>query len=358
MPTASNILRAEEINDLLLATHYDYGPPAFSQQAQGLQRYEIMSYLLKEDRMAFDSGIGLKRTIMTDYARVFEWVGFHQASQLSQTDHLQQLTVNWKHGRTHWMFDAKELMMNKGKALIANVIKPREAGAVLAMAAGLEDAGWDYPATTDEKVMYGFPYYVVWNEGSGGGFNGLVPSGHTTVAGINPTTYPTYANYTEDYTNITADDWLAKARKLHMKTEFVSPVDVDDFRGDTGKRFKIYTSDDGMIGMWELADQRNQNLQWDLGKQDNQTTFKGNALRHVPKLDSENISTKTGMPTDPFYFIDKASFIMAALEQDYMRRSEAMNSREQPDSYVNYIFASLQMLCVIRRRNGVMGWVA
>jgi hypothetical protein len=317
-----------------------------------------MSFLLKEDRMAFDSGIGLKRTIMTDYARVFEWVGFHQASELNITDHLQQLTVNWKHSRTHWMFDAKELMMNKGKALIANVIKPREAGAIIAMAAGLEDAGWEYPATTDEKTMYGIPYYVVWNQGSGGDFNGSLPSGHTAVAGIDSDTYTTYRNYTEDYTNYTADDWLLKARKLHMKTEFVSPVDVDDFRGETGKRFKIYTDDVGMTNVWGLADQRNQNLGWDFGKQDNQTTFKGNAFRWVPKLDSGNISTRSGMPTNPFYFIDKGSFIMAALEQDYMRRSEAMNSREQPDSYVNYIFASLQMLCVIRRRNGVMGYVA
>lgn len=351
----ADILTAREINDLLLATLDDYGPPTFTQQAQELQRYEFMSFLLNEDRMLFDSGIGIKRTIMTSYEDVASWVGMHEATDVSISDHLQQLDVAWKHIRTHWGFDVKETFMNKGKALIANVIEPRRSGAIIALAGKLESAAWDFPSTTTEattKEMYGIPYYVCHVTGSSGGFNGGAPSGHTTVAGVNPTTYPTYQNWTDNYADYTPDDWLDVAREAHLKTQFVSPVTLDDFRGDTGQRFRIYTNDVGMKGIWRMADQQNQNLGWDFGKMDNQTTFKGNAFRYVPKLDSGNVSAN--LPTNPFYFIDRGSFIFAALSQDYMRQTEAMNSRSQPDSFVTYINASLQLLCVIRRHNAVL----
>lgn len=355
----SDILTAREINDLLLATLDDYGPPTFTQQAQELQRYEFMSFLLKEDRMLFDSGIGIKRTIMTDYDDVASWVGMHESTDVNIIDHLQQLDVTWKHIRTHWGFDVKETFMNKGKALIANVIEPRRSGAIIAMAAKLENAAWDYPSTltaATTKEMFGIPYYVVHNSGNGGDFNGSLPGSHTSVAGIDSDIYTTYRNYTDDWATINVTDWLHKARLAHLKTQFVSPVTADDFRGEIGQRFRIYTNASNLASVWKLADDQNENIGWDFGKMDNQTTFKGNAFRYVPKLDSGNISSN--LPTNPFYFIDRGSFIFAALSQDYMRQTEAMNSRNQPDSFVTYINASLQLLCIIRRHNAVIGYVA
>lgn len=356
MPTTH--LTAREINDMLVGTFDDYGEPVFTNIAQELQQYEFMPHLLKDDRTMLDNGIGIKRTLMTKLTDVAQWIGLHPTFELNFGDHLAQLDVAWKHLVTNWVFEAKELMMNSGDAVIAQVIKPRETNAMLGLASQTEDAVWDFPSTSDEETMFGIPYYVVWDEGNGGGFNGNLPSGHSTVAGIDPNVHTNYRNFTQDYTNFTPSDWLEKARDLHMKTHFISPVDVEQFRGSTGQRFRIYTSDVGMKGMWLMADQRNENLLWDFGHMDSNVTFRGNAFRWVPHLDIANAATSAGLPTDPFYFIDRDAFLLASLEEDHLQRTEAMNSQTRPFSFVIYITLTVQLLFLNRRACGVMGKVS
>jgi hypothetical protein len=57
-------LTALDIQDLVASTLYDLGPMRFQQVAQSLQYYEVFSKWFKKDRVMFDSGIGIQRTLM------------------------------------------------------------------------------------------------------------------------------------------------------------------------------------------------------------------------------------------------------------------------------------------------------
>lgn len=350
---AINVIRLREIQDLVLSVLDDYGDAKFTQIAQDLQRYEFYSYMLNEDRMDFQGGAGIKRQIMTKTTGVAEAIGFHQARDIKIADHMAQMDVQWKHYQAYWSFDIKETFHNRGDMLIFNVIKPREANAIISLAALIESDGWGVPASTDEKSMYGVPYWVVYNNGNGGDFNGGAPSGHTTVGGINLSAHPNYKNYTDDFVNLTPDDWLEKARLLRLATNFVSPVTMEDFRGEPGQRWRIYTDKVGHVAYARMADQHNQNIGWDLARRDGQMAFGGNAIRHIPKLDSGNKSS--AVPNDPWYFIDRGNFTLAAETMNYMRRTEPTPvSGSQPDSLVVYLNLTLQTFVENRRAHGVL----
>ncbi len=57
-------LAAADIADLVAGTLRDLGPLKFQQIAQNLQYYEVFSKWFKKDKVAFDSGYGIQKTLM------------------------------------------------------------------------------------------------------------------------------------------------------------------------------------------------------------------------------------------------------------------------------------------------------
>jgi hypothetical protein len=209
----------------------------------------------------------------------------------------------------------------------------------------LETRAWSAPSSSSDTLLpYGIPYYVVKNASTG--FNGGAASGHTTVAGVSLTDSPTFKNYTFQYTSPTKADLIKKMRTMHRKIRFKSPVDVEDYRGGKGERYRLYMNETSFSAMEDLGEAQNENLGRDVASIDGfSMAFRGNPMRWIPQLDSDT--------TNPIYMIDHSTFMPVCLKGDYLRESGAKPRSGQHNAYEVFVDLTYNYLCFDRRRNGV-----
>lgn len=334
-------LAAKDIADLVAGTLDELGRLRFQQIAQNLADYEVFSHWFKRDKVTFDSGIGIKRTLMNKLSGAAKHVGLMETDVVNITDVIDVLEIPWRHAQSSWAFIYQETLMNRGEAMVYNIIEPRRASSMIDLVEELEDKAWASPSLSNKTEPYGIPYWIVHSDSTG--FNGGAASGHTTVAGVSLTDSPTFKNYTAQYTSMSKADAIKLMRTAHRKCGFKSPITIQDYRGSIGNRYRLYVDETAMSGMEDLGEAQNENLGRDLASMDGTMTFRGNPVIWVPKLDS--------LAGNPIYGVDHSTFYPVCLEGDYLRESEAKPAPNQHNVYQVFVDLSYNYLCVDRRRN-------
>lgn len=345
-----------DLADLVSGTLYELGRMRFQQIAQELQEYEVMSKWLKRDRVLEDSGIGIQRTLMVTTAGAARHVGLYEVDDTDQKDLLTQLNIPWRHAETYWIFDRREVLMNSGKQLVLNIIKPRRAGAMIDLAEELEAKAWSCPGASDNVLPYGLPYWIVPSSTAAFGFNGVAPYGHTTVGGVNPTTYPKFCNATVQYSAVTKADLIKKLRKMHRKVGWKSPVTIQDYRRGSGSKRRLYVDDVVIAKMEDLGEAQNENLGRDLASMDGQMTFRRHPIIWTPQIDPGNHSITDHDGTavyNPVFFVDHSVFFPYVLKGDFLRETKPEKASDQHNVYETFVDLTYNYLCVDRRRCGV-----
>jgi hypothetical protein len=336
-------LTPAQLVDLVAGTLDDMGPPSFEMVAQELQDYIVMRNWLKKERTMIDSGKGIQRMLMDNYEQVAREVGYFEEDNIVLANHLQSITAPWVTLDTHWVFEYKETLDNRGKALIADVFKPRRAGAMLALAELLENRAWNTPtAAQDGTVLRGVPYYIVKNATAG--FNGGLPSDHTTKAGVNITDHPKYMNYTDQYVAVTEADLVRKMRLATMLTGFKSPM-PDAIQAPSAARRRLYVNRDTFLDFKEAASGRNDNLGSDFDNTGGEPKFNRNTIEWVPTLDSDT--------SDPVYGLDHNTFKVYVKKGDYLRETVKPSARGH-NITETWTDLSIQFLCLNLRPNWVI----
>lgn len=338
------ILTDDGIADLVAGClrHLDKGK--FQQCFQSLQSYEVMGYIMARDRVVLGHGRGIQRNIMlTGDTSVAAHVHLLQQDDTSIADHLQVLEVPWRRCRTSWSYIYQETLECRGDSLVTDIIKPREANAMISYAEELENKVWSSPGASNTIDPYGIPYWVVKNATTG--FTGGAPSGHTTVGGISPTTYPNWKNYAGLYTNVSKTDLIREMRTAKRKTMFKSPVDINEYR-KTGRRRRIYVNEDTINAMELLGEGQNENLGRDLASMDGDMVFHGAAIKWIPKLDEDT--------TNPVYMIDLASLFPIVLRGDFLRRTGPIRKADYHNIFDIFRDTSYNFVCLSRRANSVL----
>ena len=360
-------LTANDIVDLVAGTLLDLGPNKFSQIAQELQHYEVMGKWLKKDKMIFDDGRGIQRNLMSKLSNQAAHVGLTDTDNADIPDLMDQLNVPWRHAQTKWAFIYQtDILMNRGKSLIFNVVKPRRADAMISLAKELEAKAWVVPNTSNKTEPYGLPYYVVYNATTG--FTGTYPTGpdgtaHTTVAGVDLNDSPNFKNYSANYAAVSKTDLIKKMRTGHRKLGWMSPVTIDDYRGEMGQKLRIYTNETTVSSFEDLGESQNENLGRDVasmqaggGKSsdvkdmDGQVTFRKIPIVWIPQLDDTAVFTAC---TNPVYLIDHSTFYPVCLKGDYLREQKPEKAPNQHNVFRVFVDLSYNYLCVDRRRNAV-----
>jgi len=339
-------LTATDIADLVAATLYDLGPLRFQQIAQSLPYYEVFSKWFKKDKVMFDSGIGIQRTLMSKLdSTSAKHVGLMDTDQVNIPDVLDQIQIPWRHAQTSWaLIYQTDILMNRGKSLVLNVIKPRRAAALLGLVEELEDRAWGAaPGTTDKILPYSIQYWVVENATTG--FNGGLPGSHATIGGVDLTDSPNFKNYTAVYTSVTKSDLISKMRTAHRKIRFKSPVTEQDYRGSMGERYRIYVPESVILSIEDVGEGQNENLGRDIAAMDGQMLFRKHPIIWIPKLDSRS--------DGPVYMIDHSAFMPVCLKGDYLRESEATKAPNQHNVWQVFLDLSYNFLCFDRRRQAV-----
>ena len=332
---------ATGFGDLVAGTLRELGRMKFSQIAQTTQRYICFSQWFKKEKVVLDEGVGIQRNLMTRLQGAARHVGLMDGDNVNLADHMSQLQVDWRHVQTSWTVGYREALMNRGKALVFNVIIPRRTGAMIDLAAEIETRAWASPGASDTTLPNGLPYYVVKNATTG--FTGGAPSGHTLVANINPTTVTAWKNYSCPYVSVSKLDLLPSMRTAARKIDFQSPVDTPEYAGSP--RQHIYVNETTMGQFEMLGENQNENLGRDIASMDGKIVFHGNPIIWVSTLDSDT--------SNPVYMIDHETFYPVCLKGDYLRESknQAPNQHDWEQYFVDLTY---NFLCVNRRRNAVL----
>jgi hypothetical protein len=337
-------LQAEQMADMVATTLRDLGKPNFTAIATDMQDYVAMRTLMKKNKIVFGSGYGHQFDLMTDHNHSAEFVGLFATDNVNVPNVMIQGNVPWRHFKFDFAFDEHELTMNRSSSRIVDLMLTRRLGAFIAGTEKLENRFWRSAAVTDNLNPYGVPYWIVKNASEG--FNGSVPATHTTVAGINPTTYSRWKNYTAQYTAITKDDLVRKLRRGATMTNFKPPVDspsIPDF--NTGDRYGFYTTYDVISAMEEILEAQNDDLGNDVASMDGKVMFRRSPFVRVPALEDDT--------TDPIYMINWGVFKTVVLGGWWMKETVVSKVGGQHLVTSTFYDSSLNFLCYDRRRCGV-----
>lgn len=357
-------IHAGDILDLVKGTLLDLGPNSFQQIAQNLQSYAVMGTWLKKDRVTFDSGRGIQRNLMDRVNRRARHLGLMETDGAVLPDLMAQLNIPWRHAQSDYpIVYQTDILMNRGKALIFNVLKPRRAGCMIDLADELEAKAWSCPAAANDTDPFGVPYYIVYNATTG--FNGGLPSDQTTVAGINLSNTRNFKNYTANYADYGKSDLIPKMRTGMRKIGWKSPVGVPDYSGPN-RDLRMYTDEAGVTAFENVGEAQNENLGRDIAsmsaggnsvpdmKKDpsGDILFRKMPIEWIPQLDDTSVYTAA---TNPIYFIDHSTFTPVVLKGDFLRESDVEKVPGQHNVFRVFIDLTYNYLCFDRRRNAIFG---
>lgn len=355
-------LSLEQINDLLLGTLKELGRNRFQQIAQPLQQYPVISRWFRKNKVQFDEGLGIQRNLMITLSNQARHTGVMTTDTADIPSLMAQLSINWRHMQNAWAFAYQEILTNRGKALVFNVIQPRRTDCMISIAAELEAKAWTLATAGDVTLPWGLPYWIVYTSSGAtapGAFTGGYPSGYTTLAGIDLTSAPNFKNYCGTYSAVTKADLLNTMRAGHRRTFWHSPVNVNDYRKGEYGDLQYYTDETTLRAFETVGEAQNENLGRDLapfgGADDVKyveatLTFRRHPIRWIPQLDDTTVFTAA---TNPVYQIDHSTFYPVCLAGDYLRESPVLRAPTQHNVFRVFIDLTYNYLCVDRRRNAV-----
>ncbi len=343
MPTLTH----EDILDLVTTTQKNLGPMKWTEIATDLTHYEVLSKMMKKDKVKFFTGNGIQRNLMIDDSGAAHHTSMYATDNVNVDDVMTTFTVPFRHSTTNYAFDRREKEINGGPEQIVDLIKVRRADAMISLAKLMENTFWSKPEdSSDELTPWGIMYWLVYNATTG--FNGGNPSGFTGGAGgVDSSTYTRWRNWTAQYTTADKTDLIKKMRKCHRQTDFVSPTDIPSYRGSVGQNWRIYVNEDTIEAMEDIGESTNENLGRDLAPYDGKMAFKSSPIIYVPKLN--DLST-----SDPIVMMNWNVFDIFFLKGEHLREDGPLRSPTQHTVYNNHVDLSWNTCCLNRRRLGLI----
>jgi hypothetical protein len=339
-------LSIDDLVDLTTVTLSTLDKGKWQDIATDLQEYVALKKLLKKNKISFDSGKAIDVNVMVDYEDSAQNVGLFHVDDVNVSDGMKRGSIPWRSTTANYAWDVQEVAVNRNPARIIDLLKTRRAGSMISLAAKMESNFWGKPATSSDNVMpFGIQYWIVPN--SAEGFNGGAAAGFTSgPAGLSPTTYTRWKNWTAQYTNVTQEDFIQKIRQAMVKTNFMSPVD-DMIGGPTGDNYGYYTNYDVIYQLENVAAAQNDNLGNDVASKDGRVLFYRRPVTYVPYLDSNNLEAGE---QDPFYGINWSVFQPVFLQGFYMKEGKPRPSPKQHNVVEVHWDLTYNFRCVNRRR--------
>lgn len=340
---ASPALLPTAINDLVVTTLRDLGRDRYTEIATNLQKHTAMKRLFQKNRVELTSGYGIQWDVKVTQTGAASNVGLGYQDVLNDVDTMVQATADWRNTQTNYSLIGQVVDMNREPSRIVDYIKSKRVDALISLAELMERNFWGPPvAVTDNVTPWGINTWLVKNATRG--FNGGAPSGFTTI-GLNPTTYPNWNNYTDQYTNVTNDDLMRKMRMAATLTGWEPPVDgIPTF--NTGNDYGFFTNY-GVIGpAEELLMSQNDNLGHDVADMDGTLLFRSSPVVWVPALEADT--------TNPVYGINFGLFKTFVLKNWWLRETNVPIYPGQHTVSAHFMDCTYQMVMRSRREHFVI----
>lgn len=355
---------AVAIGDLadLIATTINDLPKQYFEVTWDNSEYEFCR-IYQNERMEVDGGNKIQRKVMFDPTGNARYRRLYDTDAPTVGDVMSTVEITWCMVGTNYSWDEFEIMQNKNDAKgFIKLIDVRRTDGLWDLAKLIEDRAWKTPTnSSDDLYPYGVPYYLnMFGTGStintGAGFNGAAIAYQdgtfgTSCAGLDAgaTGEAKWRNYCAVYTRV--DNAMLKAFRLaFMRTKFKAPLTVNDPAQKRNGSKRIYTDDDTVAELMNLADQRDDrhsgkdvlgNLRVDDG-----------GLVAINRLPVININELSGASYTPIYCVNFEKFIPVVHSNYWMKEKAPMTDRGQHTTYTVYLDGAHNNLCTNRREAG------
>lgn len=256
--------------------------------------------------------------------------------------------IPWSKQTVNFSYDVDEDVMQTDRETIIKEIKIREHSMYNDYFELMEEALWSFPAssTTSPRPPSGIPYWIVKNDTEG--FNGGDPSGHTGgPGGLDSDTYGNWKNYTFECTDVSEDDFIAKAIKACEFCKFRAPRKYPELGGGSGdSNWGFYTTYSLLQKLEKYLRTANDNLGVDIAKYAGSVLLKGNTVTWVPYLEEND-------DEDPFYGINWNEFQYFFRKGRHMLRHPPKQRDAQHTVRVVHMDNWGNFACYNRRKNFV-----
>lgn len=355
-------IRDQDIEDLLTTTHNTIRKEKFTDMSQELTEYIVVPYLLttRGGLRVKKGGVGIEETLMVEHGGRSRFVGEYDEDVIVVIDHLKKMKLFYSLLTDSLAYTRSEILDNRGKERINNIIKPRRRALYLRVAETMEENFFQVPDANDDLTPWGLKYWIVKNAIAG--FNGGYPSGFTRIAQINLTEVPQFKNYTDSYVAISKTDLILKMRRAHRRTNWRSPRKDPGVEGDTSPRRLLLANESTVEGFENIGEAQNENLGRDMAPMDaGQNRFRGTGLKETP--DGEILFKKHPIvfarsldadTTDPVYGLDMATFAAMTQQGDNMRLGDFRQAPNQHRVFAAHLDHKHQTINTNRRNSWVI----
>lgn len=341
-------LMPSDIDDLVITTLKKLGRGKIVQIAQSQTHYEVYSRWFKKDRVAMDGGVGIQRTLHDKLANSSKHHGLYEKFSVNVINLLTNISIPWCFATSQWGYVEEEIIMNKGESRINKIIEPRRNTATIDHIEDIEAKAFSCPELANTEEPYGLLYWIVANSTTG--FNGGLPPGHSTIAGITLTDHPHYKNYTGEYSEV-GETLLGYLRTANRKTRWISPINKGDDSKALRDQFRVYANEATISSMEDTLKARNDNLGPDLASVTNSMvglrlsedgpTFYGHPIIWVEQLDS--------VSTNPIIGVNHNVFYPVILQGQYFRENGPKDVDGQPTARAFFMHTAYNYFCENRR---------
>jgi len=357
------ILQAEDIADLIASTQKDLGRLKITDASSSLQDFLFANMFVKEGAQTFGGGTGVQWNVRVKHSGAAHQTGLFASESVNVGDVVKQASVGWKHTRTQYAIDRKEINMNSGSLnKVVDLVAERRADALTSLGEHLETKGWGAAASTDGEDPFGVFNYILYDNAASGGvaniaLNDDIPAGLSDVAGISPATYSRWRNWSGKMTladtstqvyDSGGDNPLIMIRSIMRKSGFKGVIGASRNQYGNDITRALYTNS-GTLDYLELA-LANQN---DSLTGTNLTPFFGSAVVnrapvvYCPYFDYANQNIIVG--------IDWSSFKVAILEGENMVEQNHKPESGQPSVFKTFIDLTWNLVCYDRRKQFILG---
>ena len=362
MTTGISLANTQSLgNDVLLdllKTTMDAMP--WDGQFENLQKYHdypVLNKWFQQDRIVFDGGTSIVRNVQLGENGSAKFTRPYEPASPAVVDVQGRLRANWVQATADYSIARQEMMRNRGKAKLIDLVKSRRLAALEDFANLLEDFAWQAPSSSsDDLHPMGLPYWIVpitSDQQTNGtyGHQGGNPTGFNDCGGIDASADANsrWRNYNDAWTNsdgdVTADD-VDKITRMLRRLRFKSPVMISEMNDGQYKDIGLYTNEKVLESLEQLARKSNDNLGADVGKYAGATVVKNLPIQWVEQLDTDT--------TNPFYAVNHAYFHPFVMEGDYFRETGPMNSRDLHDVFTTFVDTQFNFICTNRQRAGGM----
>jgi len=325
------ILNPEQIQDLVEGTLHKYGRRKWTDLTSDIQKFHFMPHILRKEKIKYAGGRGPSWNFMTEHSGAAHHTGLFAVDDVNIKDVMKKAKMDWRFTTTHWAYDEREPEINDGPDAIFELVKVREADAMISLAEKMEDTWWGpVPEPDDERTPHGLFYWnVPWATGEitpeNGGFIGKNPvsGGGVTyssgAAGLDSIIYPRWGNWAAKWTHATASDLVTKIRMALDHCNFEPPVPMPNY--DRGaQRYSIYTNWQIHELLKKVLEHQNDALGGDLDPFGN-PRMRRTPIEWVPALRDDI--------RDPVIGVDWSKIYPYFLSGEYLRRSGVKPSPNQ-----------------------------